>query len=97
VCASKLSGTAEGLLRAQPSLLREILEDSMEKKILQYSYWLGLLCMAIAVVWRVANVLGFWVLTFTPVTSLSYMSFFKAALLLLLTATATSAYLTANR
>ena len=69
----------------------------MEKRILQYSYWLGLACIAIAVVWRAANAMGYLVQTDPPLHSLGYMSFFKAALLLLLAAMATSSYLSANK
>ena len=69
----------------------------MEKKILQYSYWLGLLCVVIAIVWRAANAMGFWVQTYVPGVVFGYMTFFKAAVLFLLTAVASSARLTANR
>ncbi len=30
----------------------------MEKYILQWSYWLGVACLVIALVWRVLNALG---------------------------------------
>ena len=70
----------------------------MEKKILQYSYWLGLLCVVMAVAWRAATVLGYFT---TPITQggylLTYNSFLKGALLFLLTTMATGAYLAGNR
>ena len=69
----------------------------MEKKILQYSYWLGLLCVVIAIAWRAANAMGFWVTAYAPGITFGYLSFVKAAVLFLLVAVATGAYQTSNR
>jgi hypothetical protein len=70
----------------------------MEKKILQYSYWLGLLCAVVAVAWRAATVLGYFT---APITqkgfSLTYNSFLNGAVLFLLTAIATGAYQAGNK
>ena len=68
----------------------------MEKKILQYSYWLGVLCVVVAVVWRAASATGYFG-EMLVVLTLTYMSFVKGALLFLLTAMATGAYLAGNR
>ncbi len=65
----------------------------MEKKILQYSYWFGFLCVVVAVVWRGANAAGFFLWKIVPGVTVFYMSFFKGALLLLITAIATAAYI----
>jgi hypothetical protein len=61
----------------------------MEKYIIRWSYWLGVISFLVAIVWRVLIVavgksLGFGGLT--------YMSFYKGALLLLSTAIATACY-----
>ncbi len=68
----------------------------MEKKILVYSYWLGMLCVALALLWRGASAFGFSGAALTRLT-LGYMTFFKGALLFLITAMATSAYQSGNR
>lgn len=69
----------------------------MEKKILQYSYWLGVACVVVALVWRAATVMGFGGVPLMRGLSLTYTSFFKGALLFLLTAVATGAYQAGNR
>jgi hypothetical protein len=61
----------------------------MEKYILRWSYWLGVIIFAVTVVWRalivaIGKPLGFGGLT--------YMSFYKGALLLLSVAIATACY-----
>jgi hypothetical protein len=60
----------------------------MEKHILQGSYWLGLGCTALAVLWKVLVVVkvapeGF--------ASLRYMTFYKGGLLFLVISLATAA------
>jgi hypothetical protein len=61
----------------------------MEKYILRWSYWLGVMSFVVAIVWRVLNValgkpLGF--------AGLTYMSPYKGALLFLSAAIATACY-----
>lgn len=68
----------------------------MEKHILKYSYWLGVICTLIALVWRAANFFGFFVSTYVPGISINYMSFMKAALLFLILCAATSLYMTSS-
>jgi len=69
----------------------------MEKKILQYSYWLGVACVVVAVVWRAATVMGFGSVSMMQGLSLTYTSFLRGAVLFLLTAAATGAYQAGNR
>ncbi|MBI1738375.1 MAG: hypothetical protein HYR58_03925 [Acidobacteria bacterium] len=69
----------------------------MEKKILQYSYWLGVISVVIAIVWRAVNALGYGLRPLAQGTSIYYMSFYKAALLFLLLSIATGAYSMAGK
>jgi hypothetical protein len=57
----------------------------MEKMVSQLSYWLGLACVAIALVMRGFNALGVWMPgTVIEGVTIWYMSFYKGALLFLL-------------
>jgi hypothetical protein len=61
----------------------------MEKYILRWSYWLGVISFVVAIVWRALKVvlgkdLGF--------AGLTYMTPYKGALLLLLATIATACY-----
>ena len=69
----------------------------MEKKILQYSYWLGAVSLVIAVVWRAINVMGYGFTAYSQATGVNYMTFFKGALLLLVLCVATGAYSSAGK
>ncbi|MCL5288545.1 MAG: hypothetical protein M1453_11205 [Acidobacteria bacterium] len=69
----------------------------MEKKILQYSYWLGVLCVVVAVIWRFANAMGYGMRQIMPGQSIYYMSFYKAALLFLMVSIATGANILAGK
>ena len=62
----------------------------METHIERYGYWLGVACVVIAVLLRAANILGMMGDVGTKGAPVGYMSFIKAAVLLLLVATATS-------
>jgi hypothetical protein len=69
----------------------------MEKHILTWSYWLGLVCTLIAFVLRLLNGLG----VFTPKavtqgTSIGYNSFLHGAALFFLIAIATASYIWAH-
>jgi hypothetical protein len=59
----------------------------MERQILHWSYWLGLACLIIAVVWRVANVFGL-----ALSNSIFPLTFYKGSLLLLVAAIASASY-----
>jgi hypothetical protein len=60
----------------------------MEKHILRWSYWLGIVSVVVAVVWRVVVAL----VGRLDVRGLDYMTAYKAGLLLLLVAIATACY-----
>jgi hypothetical protein len=60
----------------------------MEKQIVTYTYWLGIISMAVALVWRALNAVG----VKDTVMTITYMSFYKGALLFFLTAVATTSY-----
>ena len=62
-------------------------ECRMERQILHWSYWLGLACLIIAVVWRVANVFGL-----ALSNSIFPLTFYKGSLLLLVAAIASASY-----
>ncbi len=55
----------------------------MEKHIVKWSFWLGLACAVIAFVIRGLNAVGLFVPDLLPGANISYMGFYKAALLLL--------------
>ncbi len=69
----------------------------MEKKILQYSFWLGVVSVAIAVVWRVANAMGYGFTPYSQSTGINYMTFYKGALLFLVVCVASGAYISARK
>ena len=53
----------------------------MEKRIALWSYWLGIICVIVATLWKVGNVLGLWrALPPTP-ADISYWSFYNASLM----------------
>jgi hypothetical protein len=65
----------------------------MEKNIVQWSYWLGIACLVIALVWRGFNAFGLWLpMNVTPGHSVWYMSFYKASLLFFVTTIASANY-----
>ena len=69
----------------------------MEKKIQLYSYWLGVLCGLIAMVWKAANFAGYFLAQAVTGVTISYMSFFKAALLFLMISIATAGLIPAAK
>lgn len=60
----------------------------MDKQIVQYTYWLGVVSMALALVWRVLVMAGLQ----EKFLGLTYMSAYKGALLFFVTAIATTSY-----
>ena len=66
----------------------------MEKHIVTGSYWLGLASAVIALVMRAFNAVGLLLPTATAKAgeTISYMSFYKGALLFFLIAIATTGY-----
>ena len=65
----------------------------MERNIVHWSYWLGIACLVIALLWRAFNALGIWLpATITPGNTVYYMSFYKASLLFFVAAIASANY-----
>ena len=65
----------------------------MEKHIITWSYWLGLVSLVLAFIARGMNALGVGFLYFsTKGNSIGYNSFLAAAVLFFLTAIATASY-----
>ena len=64
----------------------------MEKHIIQWSYWLGVVCVVLALVTRALNVLGVASLVLGRGNPIGYRSFLDGALLFFLTAIATASY-----
>lgn len=65
----------------------------MERMILRYSYWLGVACAVIAVLWRIANFFNLWVSTYVPGFTIAYMTFMKGAVLFFLLSIATAQFM----
>jgi hypothetical protein len=63
----------------------------MGKQIIRWSYWLGLVCLVISLVWRVLTAFG--VLAFPLMKNVSYSTIYRGAGLFFLTAIATAAHL----
>ena len=64
----------------------------MKKLILDWSYWLGLACAAIALALRSLNALGFLIPRAEQGITIGYMSFLKGALLFFLISISTANY-----
>lgn len=65
----------------------------MEKLIARWSYWLGIACLIIAVVWRIFNAFGLLQpLTVTPGRTVWYLSFLHGSVLFFATTVATACY-----
>jgi hypothetical protein len=65
----------------------------MEKNIAQVTYWLGIACLIVALVWRALNALGLWVpMQVSQGQTVYYMSFYKGSLLFFVAAIATTCY-----
>lgn len=66
----------------------------MEKHILRWSYWLGIACLVIALVWRGINAFGIWLPpSTTPGYTIWYLSFFRGSLLFFVASIATANYI----
>jgi hypothetical protein len=65
----------------------------MERNIVHWTHWLGILSLLIALLWRVFNALGLWLpMYIREGETVSYMSFYKASLLFFIAANASSHY-----
>ncbi len=60
----------------------------MEKHITHWTYWLGIACLVIALVWRVSSI---W-LGSTQTLGVTPLSFYKSSLLFFVAAIATANY-----
>jgi len=69
----------------------------MAKHIMRWSYWLGVACVALAIVIRVLNVFGLPVLLHTKGNPVSFATFLNGALLFLITSIASSGLLLFKR
>jgi len=70
----------------------------MEKHIMRWSYWLGIACVVLALVFRVLNALGFLMAEVsTKGNSIGYHSFLRGAALFLGTAIATACFTWFNK
>ena len=67
--------------------------EKMEKYVIQLTYLGGVASVMIAILWRALNFLGYGLpVAMSPGKDLYYMSFYKAALILLLASIAASNY-----
>jgi hypothetical protein len=65
----------------------------MEKHIMRWSYWLGIVCVLLAMVARILNILGLsTMLLQTRGNPLSFRTFVNGALLFLITSIATAGF-----
>jgi hypothetical protein len=69
----------------------------MEKQIVRWSYLLGVACVVVAVLWRLAGTFGMAGQIHLSAGEIGYGSFLKAAFLLLLLTVATSSYAAAMK
>ncbi len=60
----------------------------MERQILTYSYWLGVVCLVVTLVWRGLHALGIG----CSFGAIGYTTFFKGAVLLFVAAIASASY-----
>jgi hypothetical protein len=65
----------------------------MEGNIAHWTYWLGMVSLVIALLWRAFNALGLWLpMYIREGETVHYMSFYKASLLFFVAAIASSNY-----
>jgi len=64
----------------------------MEKLIVRVSYWLGIACLVIAVIWRIVNIFRFWQSPTGTPGALGHPAFLHASILFLVATVATVAY-----
>jgi hypothetical protein len=65
----------------------------MEKHLIRWSYWLGMACFAVALLWRAWNAIGMWMpKAIISAQAISYMSFYKGGLLFFPVTIATANY-----
>jgi len=69
----------------------------MEKLIARWSYWAGIACLLIAVIWRVVNFFRSWQSSAaTPGPFIGHLAFMHASILFLVATIATACYVWLN-
>ena len=65
----------------------------MEKLIARWSYWLGMVCLVITVIWWFVNVIRSWMSSAgTPGNGIGHLAFMHASILFLVATIATAGY-----
>jgi hypothetical protein len=64
----------------------------MEKLIARWTYWLGIACLVIAVIWRIANVFRSWQSSAATGGTIGHSAFMHASILFLVATIATACY-----
>jgi hypothetical protein len=65
----------------------------VEKHLVTWSYWLGIACVAIALLWKAWSALGLWLpKSMAAAQTISYMGFYKGGILFFLVTIATANY-----
>ncbi len=69
----------------------------MEKLIARWSYWLGIACLVLAVIWKIVNIFWSWHSSAsTPGSIIGPLTFLHASILLLVATIATVGYVWLN-
>lgn len=68
----------------------------MEKLIARWSYWLGMACLVIAVVWKIVNVFRSWHSSAAAGGPLGHVAFMHGSILFLVATIATACYVWVN-
>jgi len=69
----------------------------MEKLIARWSYWAGIACLVIAVIWRIVNIFRSWQSSATTSEPfIGHLAFFHASILFLVATIATACYVWLN-
>jgi len=68
----------------------------MEKLIARLTYWLGIACLVIAVVWRIVNVFRSWQSSAATAGPVGHLAFMHGSILFLVATIATACYVWLN-
>ena len=64
----------------------------MEKLIASWTYWLGIACLVIAVIWKIVNVFRSWQSSATTGGPIGHSAFMHGSILFLVATVATACY-----
>lgn len=65
----------------------------MAKQIAKWSYWVGIVCLVVAILWRAANVVGLPSSpSLAPGRTFGYLTFYRGSLLFFVASIASAAY-----